>query len=249
MKVKVLGCVSPVATKTDNLSGYLVSVDSDKILLDAGSGITKEMDLPTDLTNLKIVITHLHPDHYVEIFNIINAVKEYKRKQIPLTPIELYIPSKPSNIYRLIKKENNSTLVLKKYNENTKIKTNSYLLSFCKTIHGDMESYAVKIFNNYTTFVYTGDVSNLCLQKLVNFSQKANTILCDSSLLRVEGVTNDKYHMTAHEASNYARLSNTYKLILTHFNSFVRNDNKIQLEAANNFQNVLLAKTGEEYNL
>ena len=249
MNLKVLGCVSPVCTTLDNLSGYLVSVNNEKILLDAGNGITKELSLPNDLTNLKIIITHLHPDHYLEIYNIINLVKAYKRNQIPLTPIELYIPSKPSNIYRMIKKENNGTLILKRYNERTKILNSSYNVTFCKVIHGDMESYAVKINNHYLNFVYTGDTSNFSLNSLVKFSEKANTILCDASLLRVEGVSNDRYHMTAHEASNYARLSNTSKLILTHFSSLGKDDNKILLEAANNFENVVLAKTGETYNL
>lgn len=249
MRLKILGCVSPVCTKEDNLPGYLITMDKEKILLDCGSGITKEMTFPHDLNNLVIVISHLHPDHYVEIFNIINLVKEYKRKAVALPKITLYLPSKPKIIYKQIVEKGKDVLNIKKYNEKSVVKGINYAINFCKVNHSDVEAYAIKIFNNYNSFIYTGDVSNTSLEKLVSFSKKANLILCDSSLLRTEGNSNDLYHMTAYEASNYARLSEADKLVLTHFNSLNKDSDKIILEAANNFENVLLAKTGKEINV
>lgn len=249
MRLKALGCVSPISTKTENLSGYLITIDKEKILLDAGSGIAKEMIFPDDLINLKIIITHLHADHYTEIYNIINLLKAYKRSAIPLTPITIYLPSKPSKIYKSILKEAEDVAVIKKYNARTKIKGVNHVINFCEVKHGEIQSYAVKIYNDYNSFVYTGDTSNIGVEKLINFSKKANVILCDASLLRTEGYTNDAYHMTAHEASNYARLAEANKLILTHFSSLGKDDDKIILEAANNFENTVLAKTGTEYSI
>lgn len=249
MRLRVLGCVSPVCTKEDNLSGYLVTIDKEKILLDAGSGIARELNLPEDLINLKIIITHLHWDHYIELYNLIYLIKEYKRRAIPLTPITLYIPNNPYKIYKDIVKAAEGVMIVKKYNEKTKIKGTNHVVSFCEVKHNDIKAYAVRVFNDYNSFVYTGDVSNLGIDKLTEFSKKANVILCDSMLLRVEGNTNNPYHMTAFEASNYARLAEAGKLILTHFSSLGRDDNKIMLEAASNFENTILAKTGNEYNI
>lgn len=249
MRLKVLGCVSPVCTKEDNLSGYLLTMDKEKILLDCGSGITKEMNFPEDLNNLTIIISHLHPDHYVDIFNIINLIKEYKRKAVAIPKITLYIPSKPRKIYKLILEKGENVLNIKKYNERTVIKGVNYIVNFCKVKHSDEEAYATKVSNNYNSFVYTGDASNFSTEKLVTFSKNSNVILCDASFLRSEGKSDDPYHMTVHEASNYARLAEAGKLILTHLSSVDRDDDKIILEAANNFENAELAKTGKEFNI
>lgn len=249
MKLKVLGCVSPVCTKEDNLSAYLLTIDKEKILLDCGSGITKEMNFPEDLINLKIIITHLHADHYVEIYNIITLLKVYKMKGVPIPKITLYLPSNSKKIYKHIKEKGKEVLEIKKYNEKTTIKGINYTVCFCKVIHSDEEAYAIKVSNNYNSFVYTGDASNLSFSKLVSFSKNANVILCDSTYLKSEGKSDDPYHMTAFEASNYARVAEAKKLVLTHLKSFDRDDNKIILEAANNFENVELAKTGKEINI
>lgn len=249
MKLKVLGCVSPICTKEDNLSGYLLNIEKEKILLDAGSGITRELNLPEDLMNLKMIITHLHADHYLEIYNLIYLIKNYKKKNIEIPPITLYIPKKPYDISFHISKKAKGTINVKKYNKKTKIAGINYNINFCKVIHSDIESYAVKVESNNYKFVYTGDVSNLCLDKLTQFSKDVNTILCDSMFTKENGIFNDIYHMTAYEASNYARLANADKLILTHFDSFEKDDSKIMLEAANNFDNIFIAKTGNEYNI
>ena len=54
MKLKVLGSVSPYIKGNDNCPGYLIENENAKVLLDCGSGITREMKLPDDLENLTI---------------------------------------------------------------------------------------------------------------------------------------------------------------------------------------------------
>lgn len=49
MKLKVLGSVSPYIKGKDNCPGYLIENDKTKVLLDCGSGITREMNLPSNL--------------------------------------------------------------------------------------------------------------------------------------------------------------------------------------------------------
>ena len=60
MKLRVLGSVSPYAKGKNNCPGYLIDEKETKILLDCGSGITRELNLPKDLENLTIIISHLH---------------------------------------------------------------------------------------------------------------------------------------------------------------------------------------------
>ena len=46
---------------------------NNKILLDCGNGITRNLNFPEDLNNLTIIISHLHRDHYSDIFSIAYA--------------------------------------------------------------------------------------------------------------------------------------------------------------------------------
>ena len=52
------------------MSGYLITNKQDKILLDCGNGISREMKMPDDLINLTIIISHLHKDHYGELLSL-----------------------------------------------------------------------------------------------------------------------------------------------------------------------------------
>ena len=49
MKLKVLGSVSPYQNKNNNCPGFLVEKEDKRYLLDCGSGITRELNIPNDL--------------------------------------------------------------------------------------------------------------------------------------------------------------------------------------------------------
>ena len=70
MQLKVLGTVSPYSKEEKNCPGFLVTTENNKILLDCGNGITRNLNFPEDLNNLTIIISHLHRDHYSDIFSI-----------------------------------------------------------------------------------------------------------------------------------------------------------------------------------
>ena len=86
-RVKALGTVSPHCSKDSNCPGFLVTAGENKILLDAGSGITRMLDLKEDLKNLKVILTHSHWDHIGDVFNLGYDSYLYNEK------IDLYIPS------------------------------------------------------------------------------------------------------------------------------------------------------------
>lgn len=74
MKLKVLGTVSPHSTPGHNCPGFLITDGKNKIMLDCGSGCNSLLNFPNDLNNLAIIISHLHRDHYNDIYNL-----QYKR--------------------------------------------------------------------------------------------------------------------------------------------------------------------------
>ena len=80
MELKVLGTVSPYCQQDKNCPGYLITTEDSKILLDCGNGITRNLNFPNDLNNLTIIISHLHRDHYGELFSIAYA------SYVPIAP-------------------------------------------------------------------------------------------------------------------------------------------------------------------
>ena len=46
---------------------FLIEENSQKVLLDCGNGITRYLNIPKDLENLIVIISHLHKDHYGDL--------------------------------------------------------------------------------------------------------------------------------------------------------------------------------------
>ena len=54
----------------NNCPGFLITHGESKIMLDCGSGSHSLLNFPNDLNNLSIIISHLHSDHYNDIYNM-----------------------------------------------------------------------------------------------------------------------------------------------------------------------------------
>ncbi len=229
MNVKVLGSVSPYCKEDRNCPGYLVTSNESKILLDCGSGITRLLKFPEDLNNLNIIISHLHEDHYSDLFSI--AYASYVNNKLGLLneKVRVFIPkiyepkewersvSKEWYDYQLIKNLKNHYFELITYDQNTnfldKYKLN---VNVMKNYHAGMESYSIKIFDDCNSLVYTGDIGYKYAEELINFSKGVDLLISESTYVR----TDDKYdvdHLHAYEAAEIARYARPGKLLLTHF--------------------------------
>ena len=235
MELKVLGSVSPVIVDNNNCPGYLVN---NNLLLDIGSGVNRYLDLPNVLKDLNIIITHLHRDHYLDLYGIIYLVKELKKDKNIMTH------ETKEKIFKDIKSEALNVINIHSYNEKTKLKINGMNIDFIKVKHTrSMPSYAVRIRCN-KTLIYTGDASNYSKDDLISFSRNADLIISDSKFLHKNGIENNSYHLTSYEASIIAREANVKQLLLTHLPSLCENKSDYLEEAKINFKNtqVLEAK-------
>lgn len=241
MELKVLGSVSPVIVDNNNCPGYLVN---NNLLLDIGSGVNRYLDLPNVLKDLNIIITHLHRDHYLDLYGIIYLVKELKKDKNIDSCVNVYIPKKPRSIFKDIKSEALNVINIHSYNEKTKLKINGMNIDFIKVKHTrSMPSYAVRIRCD-KTLIYTADASNYSKDDLISFSRNADLIISDSKFLHKNGIENNSYHLTSYEASIIAREANVKQLLLTHLPSLCENKSDYLEEAKINFKNtqVLEAK-------
>lgn len=217
MKLKVLGTVSPYCKDSKNCPSYLVSTTNNKILLDCGNGITRNLVLPNDLENLTIIISHLHRDHYGDIFSLAYATYVYHNLGILKERIKLYIPSsqKDSVDYQLLTNLGEEHyLKIEEYKEDSQITLNDTTITFSPNPH-NVPSYSIKISSNNQTLVYSGDTGYIG-NTLETFAKGANLLICESTFLKGQ-IRKKDYHLYAHEAATIAKKAEVQKLLLTHF--------------------------------
>lgn len=239
--VKALGTVSPHCSSEGNCPGYLISTGENKILLDAGNGITRLMNLKEDLKNLKVILTHDHWDHIGDIFNL--GYDSYLYNET----IDIYVPHSASKLIDALEGHSPTKWNIHDYNGTTDMKFSNYRIECLKTKHSDT-SYAIKISDNKyinNKIVYTSDIGINDIESIIDFAKGSDLLICESSLNSTHHVYNPN-HLHAYESGMIADCAKVKKLVLTHF--WPEGDrNQYVKEAKINFSNTVAAKDGDTY--
>ena len=214
MRTKILGSVSPYPTKRCNGVGYLLSDEKNALLLDCGNGSVRELNFPEDLKNLTIIISHLHKDHYADLGAIAYASYVYHNLGLLDKKIDVYIAkdeeTKDYDYLMNYGKENYMNFI--PYEENLKLHIGDFTVSFRETLH-PIKTYAASVTNNGVKVSYSADMGYD--EEMADFFDKSDLLICEASFLK--GQKGRNIHLSAEEAGKLARLSNSKKLILTHF--------------------------------
>ena len=216
MKLKILGTQSPYNTPGHNCPGFLITDAETKILLDCGRGSHSLLNFPNDLNNLSVIISHLHRDHYNDIYNLQYSSFVFHNQKRIKNPINIYLPANPISNYNDVISENLAFAKYSTINEYSNLNIGNMNISFCQTNH-PVETYAIKVTDGNRTIVYTSDTSFSSKNKLSNFAQNADLLICESSLLEEHGFPEINSHLTAKQAAIIAKAANVKGLILTHF--------------------------------
>lgn len=220
-EIKILGSVSPYSKNKDCCPGYLIELEKCKILLDCGPGITNKLNLPNDLYNLNIFISHFHKDHYLDLYTIGYASYVYNNLNILNRRIKVYIPKINKNSeeyldYLLLKNLKEQYFEIVEYDKDSKICFDNVEITFMKNYHS-INTYSTKInILNKANIVYTSDLGYKSKENLIEFSKNVNLLLIESSFVKSDNINNE-YHLHAFEAATIAKEANVRKLVLTHF--------------------------------
>lgn len=265
MEIKILGSVSPYCKENKNCVGYLVKSNDSNILLDCGNGISRNMDMTTDLNNLTIIISHLHKDHYGELLSLGYASYINQKLGFINEKIKVYIP-KP-NYYevsedytdkdgwgasRTVKKEledyhflmnfgKEHYMEFLEYNEDTIISIDDIEITFKKNPH-QINTYSAKLKEDKNIFVYSAD-TGYKNNSLIELSKEADILLCESTFFKGQ-IKIDDNHLYAYEAANIAKQSNVKQLVLTHFYPEIEKERYLE-EAKQIFPNTIVAEEGK----
>ncbi|MFH1597831.1 MAG: MBL fold metallo-hydrolase [Patescibacteria group bacterium] len=224
MKLTILGTGTSTPTKKRNSSGYFLKIKKKSVLLDCGSGITKQMMLAGkkywDIDY--IFITHLHADHIADLGYLLHGIyirsdhRGHKRNK----KLEIYGPPGFAKSYQYQRKAISFPAGKESYEVKIYEIKNKKLnfSSFC------IESREVKHAPNLTclgyrfkerggkTLVYGGD-TGFC-KGIVKLAKNADALILPVSL--PEHIKTS-YHLIPSEVGQVTQGAKAKKLYLTHF--------------------------------
>ena len=249
ISLKILGTQSPFCKENCAGPSYYIKYKNTKILLDCGSGSHRFFNI-NDIDDLNIFISHLHFDHFCDVFNYMYTSHSLQKLKTANSPINVYLPTYQSNIYSTIKScdfGNTNFFDIDEYK--TYNFDNNITVDFCRIEHSKfVENFAIRVKIENKTIVYTGDMSYSAKDNIIKFAKDADILICEASLLREHNFPEICAHLTAYQAGSIAKSANVKKLILTHFWANESTE-KYLLEAKKVFNNVYIAKEKDYYKI
>ena len=263
VKLKVLGTVAPYPKDNKNCPGYLIKYKNHNILFDCGNGSTRLLNLPEDLNNLSIFITHLHPDHAGDLTSLLQTIFVYRCHNLIHSDINLYLPETIEEIYEYLEDEMTWMTIkigekhaidyeyIKKYADIAGVKVHNIeeIINFkdfsitSENVPHQIEAYAYRFNSNDGDITYSGDTG--VKNNLSNFAKNSNIFICESTFLK-ENPHTVGGHLYTYEAANIAKSANVDKLLLTHFWPEIDKEKYVE-EAKEIFPNTEVAEEGKQY--
>ena len=296
MQILFLGTSSMVPTKDRNQSGVLISHKNERVLVDCGEGIQRQLKLMgVSLVKItKILISHWHGDHVLGLPGLIQSMSAvgYEKtlqiygpvgtKKFMKKMFEVFVFDRKINIEVIEVKKGkffeNGDFVLRAEQLDHNVETLGYSLTekdkrkinlkyirkmkiqegplLGKLQEGKNIVWEGKKINvDKATFVVKGKkiviINDTVPCKGAGVLAKdCDLLICESTYASDLEAKGKKYkHMTAKQAAELAKSSNTKKLVLTHFSARYKNTHELEKDARGCFRNVLAAKDFLEINI
>lgn len=212
-----LGTVSPYPKDNMNCPSFLVRYNENNILLDCGNGSTRLLDFTSDLSNLNVIITHYHKDHFGDIGSIQYASYVYHNMGLLDKEVKVYLPREDfRGSKKSILDNTESFISYKDIYDNSSIDIGNLHITFHDSKSHSIPSFMVKLEDENYKVVYTSDIGIQNFEDIIDFSKNAHLLICESSFL-LKHNSSSKTHLTAYKAGELAKNAQVKRLLLTHF--------------------------------
>jgi ribonuclease BN (tRNA processing enzyme) len=239
--VTVLGCSATFATRERAASGYLVQFGDAALWLDAGAGTWRNLLEHIDYPELDaIILTHRHPDHTTDVFQVHHAVLYGQPQRLPKIP--LWAPNDTIGRLRAFANVDDS-FELHPISAGDEIAFRDAQISFHHMAH-PVETVGVRIEYDGGVFAYTADTGPG--GDLGNLAKGADLLICEATFQDGDGPWEG--HMLASEAATAAVSNGVSHLVLSHLPS--HRDLGLSLQQAHHGAHgvtIELAADGERY--
>lgn len=225
MRVHVIGCNGSFAGTESAASSYLVEhEDADgrtwRVLLDLGSGAFGPLQRVIDPARLDaVVISHLHPDHFLDLTGLEVFWAYNERQDLPQLP--MYGPAGlPGRIRAVMDRAGDVPdgvtavpFAHRTITEGTTFTVGPLTLTAREVLH-PVESYGFRIEADDEVLVYSGD-SDAC-EALDELAAGADLFLCEAGYIEGRDDRFTGVHLTGRRAGETAMRAGVRRVALTH---------------------------------
>lgn len=242
MELTILGTSATFPTPRRACSSYLVVVEGTTVLIDLGPGSFSNLAVYARPESLDaIILTHLHQDHFLDVFPLYYYLR-YEAK--PERPLTVYAPagaidqfgcllgpggpSRLSEVFKMVDIDGGRTMI------------GSLSVNFVEVKHLS-PTYGVSIEAGGRRLAYSSDSGYV--DHLVSLAGNAHLFICEATLIEpIHGVD----HLTAEEAGRLASEAAVERLLLTHIWPSIDHEHSRLIAEEHFVGEVILADEGEK---
>jgi ribonuclease BN (tRNA processing enzyme) len=225
VRLTVLGCSGSGPGPASPASGYLLTADDTRLLLDLGNGSFGALQRHIDPWLLNaVVLSHLHADHCADMTNLVVYRRYHPHLPAAVEPLPVFGPADTATrlalAYAASPEERESTdlsdvLVFRKAADGGVL--GDVTLRTTPVAH-PIEAYALRVEHGGRSLVFSGDTGPCTA--LVELAEGADVLLCEASWPHVvPGRWTEPpggLHMSGRQAGEHAAAAGVGRLLLTH---------------------------------
>ncbi|MBE0446759.1 MAG: MBL fold metallo-hydrolase [Actinobacteria bacterium] len=212
MELITLGTSAAYPTVNRACSGYLIRNNGTGILVDAGSGVTRNlMRWISPLLLDAIIISHLHQDHFIDLYPLYYFLVFHRAWNLPL---DVYAPEGAQDFILRIFSPGSENGLDAVYNFKPLKHRGFFKIGDieCQSIgvrHG-LPGFGVRI-SGRRLISYSSDTG--FDEVLYDIASGSDVFICEATMQQEQ---KDLLHLTAAQAGSIAREAGVKKLVLTH---------------------------------
>ena len=244
LAVTVLGCSGSYAAAGGACTGYLMQSSEANVWLDAGPGTLANLQQVCSLGDLDaIVLTHAHPDHWLEVPVVANAIQWYEpRRRLPVYSNA----HMAAHARAMIGPDIDVPFDWRVVESNETVDIGDQTWSFAETDHY-VPTLATRTDCDGASIVFTSDTGpSFSLEPMVDEHGPIDLALIESTFLE-RSEHPGALHLAADEAGQLAEQAGVARVLLTHQAPLEDRAAHLQKASANFSGEIVLAEVGQQY--
>jgi ribonuclease BN (tRNA processing enzyme) len=215
VKLTVLGCSGSVPGPNSPASSYLVEADGFRLLLDLGNGALSALQAHATFADINaVVLSHLHPDHCLDLCGLYVARCHGPDAGGPAIPVW----GPPNTAVRMAAayglapdRGMAETFDFHSYPDGP-FEVGPFEVRAAAVVH-PVPAYALRVEHDGRSVAYSGDTAPT--PALVDLASGADLFVCEASFR--DGEENPSgLHLTGREAGEHAMAAGVGRLVVTH---------------------------------
>ncbi|MFK4087951.1 MBL fold metallo-hydrolase [Kribbella sp. NPDC020789] len=215
MKLTVLGCSGSVPGPDSAASSYLVTAEEFHLVLDLGSGALGSLQRHLAVPQIGAIgLSHLHPDHCMDLCGLYVAAKYAPGSPIPRIPV--FAPPGAAERMALaydlpVDPGMEEELEFHTWQDVQQI--GPFTVRTAAMVH-PVPAYAIRVECGGKSLVYTGDTGPN--DALIELARGADLLLSEAALQDENPNNPTDLHLTPSDAGEHAKKAGVKKLVITH---------------------------------